>query len=211
MVTVITQIPIFTAILLSATTALAQTATSPPNKKVCSEVTRLDSPSLSETPSDVRGKILQALKPDIVAIVNDSGLGMDSTTFRLQKLRLDAVSVGQVRSSKRLYAVHWGDNGDGATIFGVNGMAWIVEVDSSGARNLVSPAHSTNPGRAFGAWGMQVLPGEGNDGYPEIMLASKGFREGGGAEAQAECLRMDGGFYKPTVCPPGCFENLNSR
>ncbi|WP_263368306.1 hypothetical protein [Edaphobacter bradus] len=171
---------------------------------LCSNVTMLDSKPFSALPVNVRTEIRKALTPDILAFAKATDISMQEA-FNLQKVSLDAIQVPMTTKTSKLYVVHWGD-----ALFGVNGAIWIVEVNSQGARNLIAPDEGMNRGRSFGGWGMQVLS-DASGPYPELMFASKGYHAGGGAEAEAECVRKIGAFYKSVACPVDCFDNLNNR
>jgi len=181
--------------------ANAQTAEVRVNN-LCSNVTMLDAQPLSSLSSGVRQEIRRALKSDILSIINDPGMGLD---VKLQDVKLDAIQVTRRGGSDGLYVVHWG-----YSQFGVNGMVWIVEVKAHRATNLVTPTRTGNVGRAFGGWGMQIISHQ-QDPYPEIMFASKGYRQGGGAEAEAECVHKSGTFYETMACPTDCIHDLNAR
>ena len=43
------------------------------------------------------------------------------------------------------------------------------------------------------------------------MIASKGFKTGGGAEAENLCMGKRGPYYEQVACPATCHHNLNSR
>jgi hypothetical protein len=193
------------ALYLAATSSLignAQIA-----KKIvapCSDVTMLDSQPLAALPPLVQDKILSALKPSILTFAKATTNNLEED-FRLHKIKLDALQVSQTDDSGALYVVHWG-----LAEFGVNGAVWIVEVNSHGARNLITASDETVGVRSFGGWGMQVLSRQDNH-YPEIMFASKGFAQDGGAEAEANCAQKVADFYKSVSCPADCFKNLNAR
>src|ERR1700689_1204574 len=144
----------------------------------CSDVTMLDSQPLTALPPAVQEEILSALKPSILSFAKATADNLDED-LRLHKIHLDALQISQTDPSGALYVVHWG-----LPEFGVNGAVWIVEVNSHGARNLIAPGNETVGKRSFGGWGMQVLSRQ-DPHYPQIMLASKGFAQGGGAEAEA--------------------------
>jgi hypothetical protein len=101
--------------------------------------------------------------------------------------------------------VSWEDSS-----FGVNGAVWIVELAGEGARNLVPVENKRSPGFALGGFGFTVLSSS-SSAYPEIMIASSGFKDGGGAEAEATCVRKGTQYYETTACPVGCKEALNNR
>jgi len=169
---------------------------------LCSNVTMLDAQPLSSLTSGVRQEIRRALKSDILSIINDPGMGLD---VKLQDVKLDAIRVTRRGEGDGLYVVHWG-----YSQFGVNGMVWIVEVKAHRATNLVTPTRLRNAGRAFGGWGMQIISHQ-RDRYPEIMFPSKGYRQDGGVEAEAECVHKSGTFYETMACPTDCIHNLNAR
>lgn len=118
-------------------------------------------------------------------------------------VQLDAVKISKSEGMRGLYVVYWRDKQ-----FGVNGAMWLVEVTASGARNL-SDSHQGPMGGASG-FGIGILPSS-SDEYPDIVIASKGYKLAGGAEAEADCLHKVGDLYEPHSCPATCKENLNSR
>jgi hypothetical protein len=174
------------------------------SEAMCSNVTMLDSKPLSAFLVNVRTEIRKALKPDILAFAKATGIDTEEG-FDLQKVTLDAIEVPITTRKSKLYIVHWGE-----ALFGVNGAIWIVEMNSHGAQNLIAPDEGTDRGRSFGGWGMHVLS-DASGPYPELMFASKGYHTGGRAEAEAECVRKIGVFYKSVACPVECFDNLNNR
>jgi hypothetical protein len=192
---------VLTAILscaLSLADANGQTKGSPP-RSLCSEVSMFDEHPITSLPVSVHRRIREALHIDILAIVHDPGMGIDT---KWPDVKLDAIQILQYPTGGGLYAVHWGH-----PQFGVNGFVWIVELEKNRARNI-GPASKT--AGSFSGWGMQVLPAS-DDGYPELMFASKGYHEGGGAEAEAVCARKTGSTYNFAACPVGCFDQLNAR
>lgn len=164
----------------------------------------LDSRPFSVLSTSVKSEIRKALAPDILAFAKATGISREDG-FDLDKVRLDALQIPVNNKKNKLYIVHWGD-----MLFGVNGAIWIVEVNSHKGRNLIAPDEGRNRGRSFSGWGMQTLSSE-NGSYPELMFASKGYYAGGGAKADAQCVRKVGAFYKINTCPAGCDDNLNSR
>jgi hypothetical protein len=190
---------------------LAATSSSTGNAQIakesrlpCSDVTMLNSQPLSALPPLIQEEILSALKPSILSFAKATADNLEED-FRLHKIKLDALQVSQTDDSGALYVVHWG-----LSEFGVNGAIWIVEVNSHGARNLIAAGDETVGTGSFGGWGMQVLSRQDNH-YPEIMFASKGFAQDGGAEAEGNCARRVAGFYKSVPCPADCLKNLNAR
>jgi hypothetical protein len=171
----------------------------PISSHLCSEVIMFDSHPLSTLPVSVRRKIREAVRSDVLAIVHDPGMGLQ---MQWQDVRLDAVQISHDTKGESLYAVHWG-----MPEFGVNGAVWIVELDGNEARNIGPRTGSSWP---FSGWGMQVLS-TSDERYPDLMFASKGFHEGGGAEAEAVCAQKTGSTYTSVACPAGCFDQLNSR
>jgi hypothetical protein len=168
----------------------------------CSAVKIFDSQPLSALSSSVQRKIRYALRPSILAIIGDPGMGME---VKWQEVKLEAIQISRPTNHDRLYVVHWGDRQ-----FGVNDAIWIVEVKPDGARNLVAPPGAANPESSFSGYGMRVLSPRGTP-YPEIVFAAKGFRKEGGPEAEPDCVQKIGEFYKSTPCPADCFHNLNAE
>jgi hypothetical protein len=171
---------------------------------VCSDVTMLSSQPLAALPPSIQEEILSALKPSILSFAKATAEDLEED-FRLHKIKLDAIQVSQTGDSGAVYVVHWG-----LAEFGANGAVWIVEVNSQGARNLVSSGDQAIGANSFSGWGMQVLSRK-DPHYPEIMIASKGFARPGLPEAEADCTRMVGGFYKSVLCPANCSRNLNAK
>lgn len=176
--------------------AQSQPTTTP--APVCSKIIVPNQHTFPALPPSVQQEIRSAVKPDVLATIHDPGMGIDT---KWSEVQLDAVKIGN--SGSKLYAVFWRDKQ-----FGVNGAIWIVEVTATGARNL-SDSHHGPMGSASG-FGIGTLPSS-SDQYPKIVVASKGYKTGGGAEAEATCLRKIGDFYEPQPCPATCKENLNSR
>ena len=158
----------------------------------CSQVLDFDHP-ITSLPRGVQRKIRETLRPAIDSIIHDPGMGIDDVNSRDAKLY--AIQILRDTEGNGLYAVSWQH-----PQFKVNSAIWIVEVKKNGTRNIGS----------FGGWGMHVFPGS-NDGYPELMFAMKGYREGGGAEAQPACARKPGFTYTSVACPKQCADQLNSR
>src|ERR1017187_381001 len=166
----------------------------------CGELTMFDSHPLTDLALGVQRQLREAVRPDILAIIHDPGMGIDT---KLRDIKLDAVQIPRPAKTGSLYAVHWGD-----ARFGVNGGIWIVEVKvkANRARNI----GPQNPGWSFNGMGMQVLSSS-NEPYPELMFASKGFHEAGGPEAEAVCTQKQGPTYTSASCPVGCSARLNAR
>jgi hypothetical protein len=158
----------------------------------CSQVLDFDHP-ITSLPRSVQRKIREALRPAIDSIIHDPGMGIDDDNWRDAKLY--AIQILRDAEGNGLYAVSWQH-----PQFKVNSAIWIVEVKKNGTRNIGE----------FGGWGMHVFPGS-NDGSPELMFAKKGYREGGGAEAQPACARKSGFTYTSVACPKQCADQLNSR
>jgi hypothetical protein len=194
------------ALCLAATFSSTGSAQTPAMNRAlpCSDVTMLGSQPLAAIPPSIQEEILSALKPSILSFSKATANDLEED-FRLHKIKLDALQISQTDHSGALYIVHWG-----LAEFGANGAVWIVEVNSLGARNLIAPGHETVGTSSFSGWGVQVLSRK-DEHYPEIMLASKGYAQGGGAEAEASCARMVAGFYNLVPCPADCFKNLNAR
>ncbi len=144
-----------------------------------------------------------AVQPSIQAIVNNKATGMEGTAVEGVPLR--AVRITRGTTDSTLYVVSWDDRS-----FGVNGAIWIVELTSKGARNLTQLRHDQSHGYSLGGFGFEVLSPK-SEVYPEIMIASSGFKDGGGAEAEDMCFRKSGKYYENTVCPVTCHKTLNSR
>jgi hypothetical protein len=149
--------------------------------------------SITSLPRSVQQNIREALRPAINSIIRDPGMGIDDVDWRDAKLY--AIQIRRETGENSLYAVSWQH-----PQFKVNSAIWIVEVKKNGTREIGS----------FGGWGMHVFP-QSNDGYPDLMFAMKGYREGGGAEAQPVCVRKPGSTYTSVACPKQCADQLNSR
>ena len=119
--------------------------------------------------------------------------------------RLYAIEIPHRKSIGRLYAVSWNN-----PLFGVNAPIWIVEVEADRAHEIQLGPSPGSKEAWFSGWAMEVLP-PFDKPYPDLMFASKGYRSGGGAEAEAVCVARQGSGYTEIACPPGCFERLNAR
>ncbi len=137
------------------------------------------------------------MRAKLQQILHDPGMGMRDAV--MEKIPLNAIEIARTSKDDALYVVAWDDPS-----FGVNGFNWIVEVKPAGAALLLSdPALSV-----AGGFGVTVLGSE-KEKYPEIMIASKGFAEGGGSLAEAGCFQKGGRFYENTSCPVSCQDELN--
>jgi hypothetical protein len=174
----------------------------PVASQLCSEVIIFDSHPLSTLAVSVRRKIREAVKFDVLAILHDPGMGLE---MKWQDVKLDAVQISHDMKGDSLYAVHWG-----IPQFGVNGAVWIVELEANQVRNIGPRTGTRSSGWSLSGWGMQVLS-TSDKRYPDLMFASKGFRGGGGSEAEAVCAQKAGSTYTSVACPAGCFDQLNSR
>jgi len=168
---------------------------------LCTQVENFQSHPLSVLPPAVQAKIRRAIDADISMIVRDPAMGLTDT--KLQDVKLTALQIDRSPRSARLYAVDWDDPS-----FGVNGFNCIVEVTPQGARSLTPPL-TPSLQNSMGGFGVQILTAEGRD--PEVMIASKGYKEGVGAEAEAAWFHKAGRFYIAGPCPAGCQKDLNSR
>jgi hypothetical protein len=169
-------------------------ATSP-----CSQVLVSGSQPLSNLPARVQTAIKKAVGPGVQGIIHDPGMGMSDTNP--ETVPLNAIEIARPSKSSVLYFVTWGDSS-----FGVNAFNWLVEVRPDGAVSLLSPGAQ----KLSGGFGVGVLSPDMN-GYPDVVIASKGFKEGGGAEAEEICLRKTGNHYDQMACPAMCHRNLNAR
>ena len=176
---------------------------STPSPAVCSEVTTLGSAPISVLPRSIQEQIRQAVKPAVLAVLNDPGMGLVDSQWN--DILLDALKITQLAEGEGLYVVSWADRS-----FGANELIWIVEVGKADARNLLDSRISPSSRPTVTGFGVEVLS-KATEQYPEIMIASKGFALGGGAEAAATCLHKVGDFYEPLPCPADCHRNLNSR
>jgi hypothetical protein len=191
-------------LVAASSSFLSAQTTAGADSRPCGNVTTLGSPPLSALPSAIQEEILSALKPSILSFAKATAKDLEED-FRLRRIKLDALQVAQTSDSGALYIVHWG-----LAEFGVNGAVWIVDVNSSGARNLVAPGEQAIGADSFSGYGAQVLSFK-DPHYPEIMIASKSFIHPGAPVAQDECVRRTGGLYRPAPCPAHCFRNLNSK
>lgn len=183
-------------------TGLAQSQPASPPAAPCSNVTNLGYQPLSTLPRSIQAQIRQAVRPAVLAIINDPGMGMADTKWN--DIPLEAIKITQLAESGGLYVISWGDSS-----FGVNEAIWIVELERTGARNLLDSQTSRSSRSFVSGFGIEVLS-QTTGQYPEIMVASKGFGPGG-AEAEATCLHKVGDFYEPLACPAECHQNLNAR
>jgi hypothetical protein len=139
----------------------------------------------------------------VQAIVDDKAMGLEGT--KVIEVPLNAILLGRPRRGSSLYAVGWDDSS-----FGVNGAVWIVEVCPSDSKNLIESKPGKASGFSLGGFGIQVLSAY-TESYPDVLIASSGFKTGGGAEAEGTCLRMRGSYYEQVPCPATCHKNLNAR
>ena len=194
--------PLFTT-FLAVSMILPNTAArgkeSAGSKMTCEHVEFLSTHPLSELPGTTQVILRRAVRSKLQAIINDPGMGMGDTV--LGKIPLKAFEIARTSKHDALYVVVWDDNS-----FGVNGFNWIVEVKSGGAEILLSK-HALS---VAGGFGVKVL-GSAEEKYPEIMIASKGFADGGGSVAEAGCFQKSGPLYESTSCPASCQDELNPK
>jgi hypothetical protein len=169
----------------------------------CTDVRTLRDHSLSELPLVVQSAVRAAVRLSIQAIINNKTMGLEGT--KASNVPLDAIQLGRPTRGSLLYAVSWADS-----TFGVNGAIWIVEVFPGGAKNLVEPKPGQAKGFSLGGYGVEVLSVD-TESYPEVMIASSGFRDGGGTEAEDTCVRKRGSHYEQVPCPASCHKSLNAR
>ena len=169
----------------------------------CTNVTMLRTSDINSLPLNTSALLRKAVQPSLQAIVSNKGMGLEGTDIR--RVPLQAVLVEAGTQHHALYVVSWEDSS-----FGVNGAIWIVELAADEARNLVPIRNNRASGFELGGFGFNVLASS-SSAYPEIMIASSGFKDGGGAEAEATCVRKGTHFYETTACPVGCKEALNTR
>ena len=175
----------------------------PEEGRSCINVTMLRSGDLDSFPPSTSGLLRKAVQPGLQAIVSNKAMGLEDTDIKRVPLR--AILIGAVAQHSTLYMVSWEDSS-----FGVNGAIWIVELANEGARNLTPLRNNRSSGFELGGFGLSVLASSSSI-YPEIMIASSGFKDGGGAEAEATCVRKGAQHYETTACPVGCQEALNKR
>lgn len=173
----------------------AATESAPP----CENARQLSSHPLSELPPHIQSILRQAVRPRLQAIISDPGMGMSDAVA--ETVPLNVSEIARTAGPNVLYMVSWDDRS-----FGINGLNWIVELTPNGAASLLS-AHASS---LAGGYGVEVL-GTQEERYPELMIASKGYAQGGGAEAEAGCFRKAGHFYESTSCPASCQDELNSH
>jgi len=178
---------------------LAQPQAQPELASPCGNIQILSSQPLSAFPQAVQAKLRHAVGPNLQAIINDPGMGMAET--KLDSVPLNALEIAQPTKFSALYIVAWDDRS-----FGVNGFNWIVELTPHGANNLMDARTS----RLSGGFAVGVL-GPATSQYPEVMFASEGFKNDGGAEAEDSCFHKVGTFYESTPCPATCHHDLNAR
>jgi len=165
----------------------------------CENALLLSAHPLSAVPKTTQVILRRAVRSKLQAIMNDPGMGMSDTV--LEKVPLKAIEIARTSKYDALYIVAWDDDS-----FGVNGFNWVVEVKPGGAATLLSDHASS----LAGGFGVKVLGAE-KEKYPEIMIASKGFAEGGGAVAEAGCFQKVGHSYENTSCPASCQDELNPK
>jgi hypothetical protein len=153
----------------------------------------------SQLPGGIQSALRQAVKPGLTAIIHDPSMGMGDAAP--DTIPLNAIEVSRSAGPNVLFIVAWDDK-----TFGVNGFNWIIEITPKDAFNLLSPHAST----VAGGFGVDVL-GFHAERYPELMIASKGYAQGGGREAEAGCFQKIGRFYEATSCPESCQDELNDR
>ena len=182
----------------------AQTTPGPEAAAGCGRVTVFDTRSQwAAMPKRTRAMLRSATLPMVRAIISDPGIGLSELTAG--DVPLAAVELGRPEPGVVLYAVSWRDQ-----TFGVNGKVWLVEVDAARAADL-TPMPSRE-GAAFGMGGFGVAVLSARDaGYPEVMVASKGYDAEVGVEAGARCLRKTGHRYSKVPCPARCPEVLDRR
>jgi hypothetical protein len=163
----------------------------------CEHVVLLGAHPISEVPKHTQTILRRAVRSKVQAIIHDPGMAMSDTV--LEKVPLKAIEIARTSKYDALYVVAWDDDS-----FGVNGFNWIVEAGPGGGVNLLSDHASS----VAGGFGVKVL-GTEKEKYPEIMIASKGFAEGGGAMAAAGCFQKIGQLYEITPCPASCQDGLN--
>jgi hypothetical protein len=188
---------ILTILLLAPSAAAAQAATE--SSPRCGGSELLSSHPLSQLPHSIQYTLRQAVKPRLRAIISDPSMGMSDAIS--DTVPLNAIEVARTAGPNVLYIVAWDDQS-----FGVNGFNWIIEITPQGAFNLLSPHASS----LAGGFGVEVL-GTKVERYPELMIASKGYAQGGGAEGEAGCFQKIGRLYESTSCPKSCQAELNDR
>ena len=163
----------------------------------CKDILLLSAHPLSDAPGATQAILRRAVRSKLKAIINDPAMGMSGAV--LEKVPLQAIEIARTSKYDALYIVAWEDDS-----FGVNGFNWVVEVKPGGAVTLLSDHASS----VAGGFGVKVL-GTEKEKYPEIMIASKEFAEGGGAMAEAGCFQKFGHSYESTPCPASCQDELN--
>ena len=152
----------------------------PEEGRSCMNVTMLSSGDLDSLPPSTSVLLRKAVQPGLQAIISNKAMGLEGTDTK--RVPLKAVLIGRAAQHSALYMVSWEDSS-----FGVNGAIWIIELAKEGARNLVPLRNNRSSGFELGGFGFSVLAP--SSVYPEIMIASSGFKNGGGAEAEATCVR----------------------
>ena len=182
------RLAVFLCAFVASITAIAgaQSSSGPRQSFPCANVTMLTSGYLSALPQSSQNTVRMAVQPSIQAIVNNKVTGMEGTAIEVVPLR--AIRITQGTTDSTLYVVSWDDRS-----FGVNGAIWIVELTPKGARNLTQLGHHQSHGYSLGCFGFEVLSPKA-EVYPKIMIASSGFKDSGGAEAEDMCLRKSGNY-----------------
>jgi hypothetical protein len=188
---------ILTVLLLVPGAASVQAAKK--SAPVCGRLELLSEHALSELPDRIQSTLRQAVKPGVTAIIRDPGMGMSDANP--DTIALNAIEVARSAGPNVLYVVAWDDK-----TFGVNGFNWIIEVTPTEAFSLLS-SHASS---LAGGFGVEVL-GSPTERYPELMIASKGYAQGGGAEGEAGCFEKIGRLYESTSCPKTCQDELKDR
>lgn len=190
--------------MLFVRVAPAQGLTDSEAAVACGRITAFDPRSQwARLPKRTRVMLRRATLPRVEAIVADPGMGLMGVA--VDRVPLAAVEVGRLRKGVALYAVSWRER-----TFGVNGAVWLVEVARGGAIDRTPKAAADRAPVGVSGFGVAVLPTR-DVGYPELVTASKGYKAGGGSEAEADCWREVGSRYREMVCPARCQEMLNQR
>lgn len=163
----------------------------------CTNVEPMSNHPLAALPQEVQSSLRGAVRAQLRAIINDSAMGVSEN--EPDEVALNALEVSRSANGNTLYVVSWNDK-----TFGANGFNWIVE-DTPKGTSLLMTARAAELASGFG---VEVVS-SGHDDYPTLVIASKGYAQGGGPEGQAACFQRKSRLYESTPCPEKCRRNLN--
>ena len=184
--------------------AVAQSSAPPQGTSGCGRLRVFDARSQWMTlPVRAQTMLRRATLPLVRAIAEDPGLGLTGVAVR--HVPQAAIELGRPTQGVVLYAVSWREK-----TFGVNGTVSLVGVSTAGAVDRTPLVRADREPFGLSGFGVAVLPTRGA-AYPEVMVASKGYKAGGGSEGEALCLRKTGSRYSEVTCPALCKQVMNQR